>query len=257
LSASPFGGTSINAAGQVAYCGYLADGASGIFVGPDGVTNLAQTGSGSQFSSPVTFPKIGDSGDVVFWAELTNYSTGDFLSTNGVVTQIAVAGGGQPDDQFPSVNAAGTVACHGRLPSGERAVLAGNNAVVDKVIAEGDSLFGSTVIGLGAPGNNGLNNGGQIVFSYSLANGVEGIAVATPTNGSTQVSPKILIQQPDPLHITLIWPTNAAGFSLQHTTDITRSFSAVTNEPVMDGTNYLVIMPCVCPAEFFCLKSGQ
>jgi hypothetical protein len=55
--------------------------------------------------------------------------------------------------------------------------------------------------------------------------------------------------------ITLTWPTNAAGFSLHHTTDITQSFCAVTNEPVVDGTNYSVTLPCVCPAEFFCLKS--
>jgi hypothetical protein len=54
--------------------------------------------------------------------------------------------------------------------------------------------------------------------------------------------------------LTLIWPTNAAGFGLQHTTDMTRSFSAVTNSPVVAGTNYSVTLPCVCPAEFFCLK---
>jgi hypothetical protein len=54
--------------------------------------------------------------------------------------------------------------------------------------------------------------------------------------------------------LTLTWPTNAAGFILQHTTDMTQGFVTVTNDPVVDGTNYSVTLPCVCPAEFFCLK---
>ena len=54
--------------------------------------------------------------------------------------------------------------------------------------------------------------------------------------------------------LTLIWPTNAAGFVLQSTTNKVQSFIAVTNDPVVVGTNYSVTLPCVCPAEFFCLK---
>jgi len=33
-----------------------------------------------------------------------------------------------------------------------------------------------------------------------------------------------------------------------------QSFSAVTNNPMVVGTNYSVTLPCACPAEFFCLK---
>jgi len=254
-SGSPFGGTSINAAGQVAYCGNLADGTSGIFVGPDGATNLAQTGSGSQFSSLESFPKISDSGAVVFWATLTNFTEGDFISTNGVVTQITVAGGGAPGDQFPTVNAAGTVACFGTDSSGQWAVLAGTAPIVDKVIAEGDSLFGSTVTGLGSPGNNGLNNNGQIVFPYSLANGVQGIAVATPTNGSGPVLPELQIQRSDPLHITLSWPTNAAGFGLECTASLpASSWIAVTNTPVPGTSNFSVWLEMGSAPQFFRLR---
>ncbi len=159
LSTTPFNETSINASGQVAYVGDLTNYASGVFVGPDAATTIAQTGPDSQFSSlDGAFPKISDSGAVVFCATLTNLTDGDFLSSGGVLTQITAADGSLPGDQFPSVNAAGTVVCYGSLISSGWAVLAGTGGVVDKVIAQGDSLFGSTVIGLGEPGNNGLNN---------------------------------------------------------------------------------------------------
>jgi hypothetical protein len=255
LTGSPFGGTSVNAEGQVAYCGYLADGTVGVFVGPDGATNLAQTGSGSQFSALDSFPKISDSGAVVFWATLTNFSEGDFISSNGVVTQITVAGGGAVEDQFPSINAAGTVACFGSLSNGQSAVLAGTGPVVDKVVAEGDSLFGSTVIGLGSPGNNGLNNNGQIVFPYSLSNGVQGIAIATPTNGPPPVLPELQIQQPDPLHISLVWTTNAAGFALEATSTLPApTWNPVTNTPVLAGEQFAVLLEMGSAPQFFRLR---
>ena len=250
LSGSPFGVTSINAGGQVAYCGNLADGTQGIFVGADGATNLAQTGSGSQFSSLDSSPKISDSGAVVFWATLTNFSEGDFVSSNGVVTQITNAGGGEVEDSFPCINAAGTVACFGSLSSGERAILAGTSPVVDKVIAEGDSLFGSTVIGLNGPGNNGLNNSGQIVFIYSLANGVEGIAIATPA-----VLPQLQIHEADPLHVSIAWTTNAFGFALEAASSLTASaWNPVTNAPVLNGEQFAVALEIGSAPQFFRLR---
>ena len=48
----------------------------------------------------------------------------------------------------------------------------------DRVILEGDPLFGSTLSDIQFF-RNGFNNRGQIAFRYSLANGLAGIAVAT------------------------------------------------------------------------------
>ncbi len=253
LSTTPFNETSINASGQVAYCGDLTNYTSGVFVGPDAATIIAETGPGSQFSSlDGTFPKISDSGAVVFCATLTNLTDGDFMSSGGVLTQITVAGGGMPGDQFPSINAAGTVACYGNLPSGQWAILAGTGPVVDKVIAEGDSLFGSTVIGLGEPGNNGLNNNGQIVFTYSLENGVEGVAIATPTNGPATVLPELQIQLIDSLHIELAWTTNAAGFVLESASSLPAStWNSITNTPVPDGEQSVVVLEMGSAPQFF------
>ena len=252
LSTTPFNETSINASGQVAYVGDLTNYASGVFVGPDAATTIALTGPGSQFSSLYTFPKISDNGAVVFWANLTDLSGGDFMSSGDAVTQIAVAGGGEADDQFPSINAAGTVACFGRLSSGERAVLAGTGPVVDKVIAAGDSLFGSTVVGLGEPGNNGLNNNGQIVFTYSLENGVEGVAIATPANGPATVLPALQIHLIDSLHIGLAWTTNSTGFGLESASSLPAAiWNPVTNTPVWDGEQSVVVLEMGNAPQFF------
>ena len=54
--------------------------------------------------------------------------------------------------------------------------------------------------------------------------------------------------------VTLTWTTNATRLVLQHSTNMDQSFSAVTNNPMVVGTNYSVTLPCACPAEFFCLK---
>lgn len=52
--------------------------------------------------------------------------------------------------------------------------------MTNKVIAVGDPLFGAVITSLGSYYNGMLNNHGQVTFSYSLSNGVHGVAVATP-----------------------------------------------------------------------------
>jgi len=64
--------------------------------------------------------------------------------------------------------------------------------VADKVITQGDLLFGSTVTG--TIFSRGLNNNDQIAFEYILADGRKGLADATP------ISDPIL----EPLTITLL-----------------------------------------------------
>lgn len=161
----------------------LTNGAEGIFVGPGGVTTIATTEAGSPFTRLFEFPKISDSGTVVFLAQLTNGSYGLFYGGGGPLTELTVAGGGEIGDTLPSINSAGTVACLGRLASNDRAILAGSGGTVETVIAVGDMLFGSTITQLNDPASHGLNNHGQIIFGYSLENGVEGIALATPASG--------------------------------------------------------------------------
>jgi len=73
-------------------------------------------------------------------------------------------------------------------------VFTGSDPINDRVILEGDSLFGSTVTYADQFAVTPINNHGQVTFHYHLENGVEGIAVATPildvpgdTNGDGRV----------------------------------------------------------------------
>ena len=50
---------------------------------------------------------------------------------------------------------------------------------------------------------------------------------------------------------TLSWPTNAAGFFLESSTNGLSSFTTVTNELGITGTNYVVTLPGTQAAEFF------
>ena len=55
----------------------------------------------------------------------------------------------------------------------------GNGGPLTQVIRQGDPLFGSTVTDLSFS-DSGFNDSGQVAFSYQLANGFRGIAVANP-----------------------------------------------------------------------------
>lgn len=50
---------------------------------------------------------------------------------------------------------------------------------------------------------------------------------------------------------TLSWPTNAAGFLLESSTNLASAFTTVTNEPAVVGTNFSVTLPADRPAKFF------
>jgi hypothetical protein len=254
-----FDGPSINASGQVAFYAGLTIGADGIFLGPNGATNIVQGGAGSCFEWLQSGLMIGDGGQVIFTGRLTNGVDGVFYGSGGPLAgPITLSGGDAIGDigTFPSLNAAGTVLCHGRLPDNRSAILAGDGTEVEKVIAVDDSLFGSTVTALGDTGNHGLNNSGQIVFTYELANGVQGIAVATPATVPPLVQSTLEIQRVDPLHVQLAWTTNAAGFKLESVSSLpTLTWNAVTNTPFLNGHQFTVVAEVGGAAQFFRLRS--
>jgi hypothetical protein len=81
------------------------------------------------------------------------------------------------------INNIGDVAFLAQLAPSTFGILTGPDPVADKVIRDGDTLFGSTVTDLffnTGPEFDGPNDAGQIAFRYSLANGRSGIALATP-----------------------------------------------------------------------------
>lgn len=71
----------------------------------------------------------------------------------------------------------GTIIFQADLDNGVSGIFVGPDPVEDKVVAEGDPLFGSTIANLHI-GDEGVNDLGQVAFWYTLANGVEGVAIA-------------------------------------------------------------------------------
>ena len=144
------------------------------------------------------------------------------------------------------------MACLGRLASGERAILAGSGGTLQKVIAAGDPLFGSTVSSLSEPGSHGLNNSGQIVFTYSLESGVEGLAIATPTGAPPTPRPRLDLERLDPSRVRLAWPTNAADFHLEAAASLPPGgWTPVTNTPVVEGGRVTVTLEMQGAPQFF------
>ena len=87
------------------------------------------------------------------------------ISAAGVITPIADASG--PFRHFSGAGTAiddnGNIAFWAALDNGEEGIFTGPDAVADKVIATGDTLFGQQVLSLSAPR---VANNGEIVFRY-------------------------------------------------------------------------------------------
>ena len=170
----------INNHGDVAFHAFLdALPNDGIFVGNGkNLITIANTSGAFEFFGFNTAPSINDHGVVAFRAELDNGEAGVFTGNGGLTATIADTSG--PYDQFlnPDINNAGTIVFGARLDDGRDGIFTGPDPVRDKVIIQGDDLFGSTLTLVVF--YRGLNEQGDMTFRYQLENGVEGVAVASP-----------------------------------------------------------------------------
>jgi len=173
---SAIGGLSINDAGTVAFLGGQVAGRVGIFTGSGGaLTTIADpSGPVAGFSS---FPSINASGTVAFFGR-----DGVFTGSGGPTTTIVDSSG--PFASFGtfsevSINAGGTVAFGATLDAGGQGIFTSDD-LSHPVIAIGDALFGSTLVGFSFVSEKGLNDAGQVAFLYVLADDRQGIARADP-----------------------------------------------------------------------------
>lgn len=133
-------------------------------------------------------PSINASGNVAFHAFLDSGETGIFRGNGGTPTTIVDSSG--PFSGFgldPSINALDQVAFIGLLDAGGYGIYDGPNPVTNRIISIGDALFGSTVNALNI-GGFGLNDLGQLAFFYNLADGRNGLALATPVPEPTSIA---------------------------------------------------------------------
>ncbi|MEX2308098.1 MAG: choice-of-anchor tandem repeat NxxGxxAF-containing protein [Pirellulales bacterium] len=172
--AGGFVATSINDSGTVGFFAWLDDFAGeGVFIGSGGPTTTISL-SGAQDV------QINNAGAVAFAAGLSASDFAIYTGSLGSLTTL-VDNSGPFDccfDPYVGLNNNGQVAFKGYLDGGGFGIFTGPDPLADKVVQTGDVLFGSNVTNLSF--QHGLNDTGDIVFYYELANGISGIAVAQP-----------------------------------------------------------------------------
>lgn len=178
-----FGGNpTVNDAGAVAFAGSLDTPIGGIYTGSvagNGVTSPVVTNETAALYNFDGAPFINNNGEIAFLAnEQATAAPAVFLVNQDGSNLRRIANVSGPFSQLrsPIVNDAGTFVFLAFLDNGGRGIFTGPNAGIDKVIAEGDPLFGSTVASLAFL--RGLNNLDEISFSYTLTDGRTGIARA-------------------------------------------------------------------------------
>ena len=175
-------GPAISDAGVVAFYATLDAGGAGIFARPaaGGPVSTIADASGNPVNVITAFDLSG-TGTVAFSAG-SNGAGGPGVFTRrlsgGPTTTVADFSNGYDFPDGVAINDAGAVAFFA-FHSSAFGIYTGPNPSRDGVIAVGDPLFCSTVTALSLS-RGGLNNRGQIAFSYILADGRQGVAVATP-----------------------------------------------------------------------------
>lgn len=171
---------SINGFNAVSFGAGLTAGGSGIFrgTGPSAITPIALTGTTFLgFRGPTD---VNGSGRVAFVADLAAGGSGVFTGDGGAIATIAATGAAFTSfDPFVSINSAGGVTFAATLLAGGKGIFTGSDPVANRVIRTGDVLDGSTVFTLGYAAG-AVTDMGQIAFAAQLANGRQGIYIATP-----------------------------------------------------------------------------
>jgi hypothetical protein len=180
-----FGNVAINESGTIAFRGLLNDGGEGLFAfrgGPIGIVDTTQHPEFFGFGDPV----INNAGTVADVAALAvqgiEMVSGD---GRGFVARTDHDGNSRfANAEHPSINNHGAIAFFAfsgdpatDMPAGIYLEVSRGHSVLP-VIRPGDTLFGSTVVDVRL-GRFALNEGFQMAFSYTLADGHTGVAIAS------------------------------------------------------------------------------
>ena len=172
----------VDAAGRVVYSATRGDGTGALFARRPGAAAEVLVEAGGAAGFPAQ-PHVNAAGAVAFLGSVGDARAVFVRDPDGAVRTIATGAGAFNALAGVSINAAGSVAFKALLdPVGAAApaegVYTGGDPVGDKVVQTGDPLFGSTVTDVGF--TDGLSDAGEVAFTYALADGRSGVAVARP-----------------------------------------------------------------------------
>lgn len=157
----------------MAYQWPTLNGASGdgLYVHKDGQTTTITTLNGDFFKSL----DVNDAG-VVVASRRAGIGRGVYLGNGGPLATLVGSSDGFDILENVSINDSNEVAFYGAGGS-FAGIFTGPDVNLDKVIATGDALDGSTVSQI-AFGRGGLNDAGQVAFWARLADGRQGVYIA-------------------------------------------------------------------------------
>jgi hypothetical protein len=177
----------LNDKDQVVFNGFRkSDGLVGLFkVNASGGTPALVVDQ-KNFASDAIFSdySVNNAGRVAFLSQRPNATTIGVSDGGPINILVQGATSGQPFIGVfaPSINDNNEVAFEGAYHQNGidgTAIYSGTDLNTDRIIGTGAPLFGSTVSGV-AFSSGGLNDLGQIVFTYFLEDGSMGFALATP-----------------------------------------------------------------------------
>jgi arylsulfate sulfotransferase len=160
----------------------LTGGLDGVFRG-NGIHTDTIVTAGATYSNFIG-SDINDLGTVAFSTNLTEGGQAIDVAKDGIVTTFVDTKGAYI--QFmageESMNNDGHIIFGADLAAGGHGFFEGPDPVADKILAIGDELFGSTVVGfpVNAMNPRGLNNVGQFLFRANLADGRTVLVRADP-----------------------------------------------------------------------------
>ncbi len=168
----------INGKGTVVFRADLETGGHGIYLSRgQGLEAVAVTGD--HFRELGLFPCLDDEDRVVFSATLSDGDAGIFTVAGGETTTIAGTSAGFESFRGALLNDAGTVFFYATPRGGLLGIYAVTDSIIDPVLAVGDPLFDSSVVGF-ALNPVSVNNRDQLAIRVRLANGRHLIVRAAP-----------------------------------------------------------------------------
>ena len=175
---------SLNDAGQLAAVVTSGSGAQRVIragPGADAVSTIVETGSqfNSFSDSRGNTLDIDAGGRVLFHAALTGGGGGLYIATSASLIPVAQTAG-SPYSLFTSAvyGRSGGIIFGGDLRSGGGGAFDGSAGADSQIIP--NPLLGSNLTAFGGVARGVANASGQVAFTYELANGRKGVAVAIP-----------------------------------------------------------------------------
>ena len=67
-------------------------------------------------------------------------------------------------------------------------------------------------------------------------------------------NPQLVIERIPPASVRLLWPTNDPAFRVQSTTNLSGNWSYVSQFPLVNGTNHVIVQTTVAARTFYRLS---